>query len=262
MNPRIKLSIFMLLALATFSCDTNDIAQDALEIENNATQEIQSKTLGVTIDLEDDWHTTERLQNRMQWISYMTAQVLLRSADARTLFQNELDNSGGANVVKLENLLGDHVTDLSFYEEFADEFLLNYYGVEICNGIGRPRNRPSPPGTIGGVAPGTDYDAYLVSSYVAALLNMDCFEFYLPHGFAFLHTTGPGPTITSHIRSTAHPLNNATRSNEGFDHADACIVSEIEVDDDTNGFVLVVRPYRNTTCLYDKYYVNFEDFLN
>ena len=64
MNPRIKLSIFMLLALATFSCDTNDIAQDALEIENNATQEIQSKTLGVTIDSEDDWHTTERLQNR------------------------------------------------------------------------------------------------------------------------------------------------------------------------------------------------------
>ena len=265
MNPRIKLPTIILLVFVIFSCDTNDITEDTQGIENNTfPEESQSKTSRSPIVLEDDWHSIERFQNRMQWVSYITAQVLLKSADARTLFQNELNNSVSTNVVKLENLLGDDVTDLSFYQEFADEFLLNYHGVEICDGIGRPRNRPAPSetSTTGGVLPGADYDTYLVDAYVASLLNMDCLEFYLPHGFAFLHTTGSGLTLTSHIRSTAHPLTHGARSNKGFNHVNACIVSEIEVDDNTNGFVLVVRPYRNTNCLYDSYYVNFEDFLN
>jgi len=273
MGIKIKHSMLIFL-LIIISCETSDLTDEIATKESNEIQLHQNKDLKSSIIYKsiktnenyspsDNWDSTQRLHNRMQWVSYMTAQVLLRSEDARILFQNELDNSSVSNTVALEKLLDPNLANLSFYNEFVDEFLLNYHGSGTCDGIGRPRNRPTPPGDTGGATEPQDLDAYLANAYITALLERDCLEFYLPNGFIFIHSTGPGPILSSHIRSTAHPLSAIATSNDAFNHINSCFVDEITVDNSTNGFVILVRPYRsNTGCLYENYYVDFEDFLN
>lgn len=258
MNTTIKLCLTLTVTLVLTSCDTPETSDETIKNEALLKKETANRSLE-----EVDWDNPEEFENQMQWISYMAAQVLLRSEEARQLFQNEIYNSSGSNTIPLENLIGSDIADLSFKNEFRDEFLTNYHENNPCDGIGKPRNRPKPPGTIGGTAPGVDPNDYLVHHYYSVILDGNCLELYMPNGFAFLQATGTFNNVNIPIKTTAHPL-TFDNFNSGFIHNNACSVQEIDViDNSSSGLIIATRPYRNNSnCLYDKYSMNFEDFLN
>lgn len=248
-----------MISIVVSSCNINDIEEDSeiLVIEKQKTL-IENKTALRLSTLNDD----EALQNRMQWVSYMTAHVIIHNVEARNQFRYEANNVSPASIIPLKNLI-DNPLNTTFKDAFKDVFLYNYYTTSPCTDGGRPRGRPQPVGVIGGVVPDAEFDTLLFNAYVYSLLEHDCFEFYLPNGFFFLESTDTSNPTNNPIFSTAHPLNDSN-NNYGFKNFNSCSVEEVEISDSTFGFVLVVRPFRNSTgCLYSDYPgIEFENFLN
>lgn len=251
---KILFKLFLCSLLFVFSCNTEDIQEEPIQPESMNRQ--------AGLDAGSLTPEEETLENRMQWVSYMTAQTLLESGEARRAFQNELDATGALTTVSFDAIFGDQVIDLSFFNEFRDQFFYYYNqqpgdSNDPCDGNGRPNGSPKPPGTIGGSSNNAIFEFY-----ISSLLTDDCFEFYLPHGFAYLEPVGNQNGFGSPILSTAHPL-NFEPSNEGYKHETKCIVSSMDIDDSTPGFIIVVRPYRaGVVCTYDDYLMDFEDFLD
>lgn len=255
MKNTIKLVFTLLLLINVYSCET----EETLE------QETQSETLerrgnGDGIEVLNNPAAIE-IENRMQWVSYMTAQVILRDSGARQEFKDEVEDSGALNAFPIRNLLENDGRNLSFKREFRIEFFYHFnntYGEnseDPCDGTGRPEGRPKPTGVLGGMSLDVIYQMYILS-----LLNDNCFEFYLPNGYAPLAPLGSSGFIVP--KSTAHPMTNAI-SNEGFSHTSACYVSSITVDDNTPGVIIVVRPFTDGIgCTYYDFLIDFEDFLD
>lgn len=260
MKITIQLFLFSLLFLSINACNTDELLEENMESKILITEE----RLGI---VQQNNEKEESLENKMQWIAYITAQALLESGEARRVFRDELNATGTPTTVSLRDLIGHTVTDASFLSEFKNQFLY-YYHIDSgtsdagCDGSGRPNGRPKPPGTIGGIPPGTDFNSYIFDLYVASILNDDCLEFYLPNGFMYIESIGNSNPMNTPIKSTAHPLRNET-SNEGFYHTSTCFVTPITINDSIPGFVLVNRPFReDIVCPYDEYAIDFEDFLN
>ena len=249
MKNIIKISTILLLLFCVYSCETEDIV-----IQNTVSESFSRKS-GVVTEQSSE---SIDLENKMQWVSYMTAQILLNKIDARDDFNDVVVNLGGLNSFPLSTLLEAEYGSEAFIQAFRDEFFLNYNigngANDPCNGVGRPDGRPLPTGTLGGMP-----DDAIFSAYISTLLEDDCLEFYLPNGYAPIGGVGGGPSA---IKSTAHPLTNAI-SNDGFNHDSACFVSTMTINDNTPGIAIVVRPFRNTTnCTYYDYLINFVDFLD
>lgn len=237
-----------------YSCETEELQKGNTQSEtlnyNRGVIESNIETIDSAIDIE----------NRMQWVAYMTAQVVLRDQDARNQFIAELESSSSFNSFHIENLLGNNVLNQSFKNEFEIEFNYHYnytpgQGSDPCDGIGRPQGRPTPTGAVGGVPVGTTpFDLY-----VSSLLNENCFEFYLPN----YSSLAPIRDLRlDNVKSTAHPMTDRVDRNQGYNHFTACYVSTITIDDNTPGVVILVRPYRNSNnCTYSDYFFHFENFL-
>lgn len=257
---KIKGVLFLLITFIMTSCNVNDIEieeeSENLVFEKHKIENINKNALR-SRNVKD-----EALQNRMQWLSYITAHTIINDVNARNQFRNEANNSTPLNIITLENLINNPVNS-SFKDAFKDVFLYNYYTTTPCTNGGRPRGRPQPVGVIGGIAPGSDFDTLIFNNYISSLLENNCFEFYLPNGFFFLQSTGISNPTNNPVLSTAHPLNNSD-SNYGFKSFNTCSVEDVNIDNSTSGLILVVRPFRSdNNCSYSDYSViNFEDFLS
>ncbi|RZN84763.1 MAG: hypothetical protein EVB11_01545 [Winogradskyella sp.] len=262
MKVILKLSLILLLFSCFYSCETEEIQEDNIETKLLSNKSPIREELEVPQGLEEPID----LENRMQWISFMTVQVLLRNNDARDQFRDEVLISGTSNAFHIKALLNPDVRNETFKDEFRVVFYLYYNENDVCDGIGRPRGGPKPPGNIGG----DPYDPNAPPSpspfdlYLSSILYDDCLEFYLPNGFNPLIGIG-GTGGMAFAKSTAHPLTNAT-TNIGYHHVNSCLVSEITIDNSTLGPIIVVRPLAlvaaTLSCSYNNYPVDdFEDFL-
>ncbi len=193
------------------------------------------------------------LENKMQWVSYLTAQVLLKDEPARKEFVNLLSNRS-PKVIKLQDILRFDSENNSFREAFEVEF--NYYQTE-GNDCGRPEGRPKP--NTQGLRSEVTYSAF--NSYISSLLEDECLELYMPNGFNsnFEAISSIPPTS---ITTSAHPLVIPSKFNRGFIHKGRCQIEKSIVSSVTMGTVIIVRPYRLINgCSYKKYSgINFQDF--
>lgn len=251
MKTTFKLFLSALLLVTVFSCNLENIEEESV---NSEIQE--RKTLSEDIDAITDGKE-ESLHNKMQWASYITAQTLLNSSDARDQMRDALIASGSINTLNLSDLLSENLANQSFRDEFRAqfEFYLNIHVNDPCSGVGRPEGTPRPTGTLGGMP-----ETLLFDIYVSSLIYEDCLEYYMPNGYVLIPITSPGPD--SLIKSTAHPLDTSP-TNVGYSHTSRCYVAEIDVDDFTTDIIIVVRPYRDDFgCTYEEYDVDFEEFLD
>lgn len=271
MKTILKLFAALFIFVCFFACTTDELQEETSTnklTEENTSISLSGPMNSFGIETDDDESKEIDLENRMQWISYITAQAIMRSNDAKQQFENEVTNSGSAKAFQIANLLDDNVLDSSFKDEFRDVFYLYYDSEFSCTGNGKPKGGPTPPSPIGGTAPGT-IPPTPFELYVSSILYDDCFEFYLPNGFsplAAMNGSSTGGAVF--LRSTAHPLTNAS-SNEGYYHSNTntsnCSVTEITANDNTGGPLIVIRPVitNSSQCTYDKYSVNnYEEFLD
>ncbi|EDP72171.1 hypothetical protein FBALC1_13757 [Flavobacteriales bacterium ALC-1] len=259
MKLKLKLPLILLVLVFLYSCETEEIQEQSSTIESikKKDSDIYKKDPNVRAEID--------LENRMQWISYMTAQTLLRDDDARQQFENEVVNSGTYNAFHIKALLKENVQNASFKNEFRDVFYLYYNEEDLCDTGGRPRGGPTPPSPIGGIPPGTIPPSPF-ELYIDSILHDDCFEFYLPNGYNPLVAVGGGSGGQIVLKSTAHPLNDDAHNDGYYHNGSYCYnASEISINNNTFGIIIMVRPLRVTigNCTYDDYSVNnFEDFLD
>ncbi|CAL2055169.1 hypothetical protein [Tenacibaculum sp. 190524A05c] len=199
---------------------------------------------------------TNLLENKMQWFSYITTEVLMTSYEARQEFQAILNSSSTANVIKLSALLSSGANNTNFMSVFESKFDFYQYSNQE-DGTVRPNERPRP-GTGGGpgLAPGSsEFELYLSS-----LLYEDCLELYLPNGFI---SFGLNSNDITSILSSAHPLSSDDHNDEAYLFLNTYAETKTSVNENTSGNIIITRPYKNRgNCLYLDYInIDFTDFL-
>ncbi len=242
------------MLLLVISCENGE-SIDSDRIESIKYLKAEKHALDIpTSDFESE---KEAFENRMEWIAYMTAQLLLKNNASKQQFIDAMNNSVHTNVVKLEELLSSSVDNQSFISDFETEF--NFYQEEEVSryGCSRPSGRPTPPNPPSVAA--ADFQPTDFELYVSSLLNDDCLELYMPNGY----NDGIASESLVVIKSTAHPLDDYN-SNYGYVHVGVCNILEEIIDKFSNGNIIVVRPYRKfNVCTYEEYAdVNFRNFLN
>ena len=182
---KIKSLLIMLVALVVYSCSTNDINEEITDSETFNKEVIKNSKKNETNDT-NSYRTIDEIEDlglRMLWVSYMTAEVIMKDDYARRQFEEEFDATGGTNVVRLENLLSVDAPFDHFREAFKQEFLYHYHnndgdGYSPCTGSGggKPSGRPSPLTDGGGFILDDDE---LFNRYVNELLDDECLEYFL-----------------------------------------------------------------------------------
>ena len=255
------LFFLFLTTLFIFSCSKDQIVDNDINLEepvlqNQVSQETKTNRNN---SRETEEVIRRKLLNKMEWISYITAQVLNRSANARVEFREQLGNPNSSTALSLNSMLGNPSVNRQFRAEFKRIFIQNYMasGGSCTNG-GHPEGGPHPNGELGGRS-SIDYDQ-IFEDYISSLLDDDCLEYYLPNGFAYFESTTNNNS--SPIKSTSHPL-STSRVNSGFLFNDIvfCTVEPIRITGATTGIIIVVRPFRSPNCFYNEYDFDFNDFL-
>ena len=247
-----KLAFALLIIINIQSCEKENVND-----ETNS-QNIQKTDMYARGKAEAQVHIsdTEALENNMQWVAFMTAQILIKEVDGANQFVN-LCNSGMINndhaIVKLSDLLSIQQTDQSFRDAFEHEFnIFNDYVQNPCENQGKPKLRPTPPpcDPMPCALPNQTFEAY-----IDYLLEEHCLEIYVTAGL----------DLSQNIFSSAHPM-NTTNMNIGFEHYDSneCNVNQISIHGSVIGNIydnlIVVRPYRAADeCDYDEF-SEIEDF--
>jgi len=229
--------LIIMLFFAFFSCEK----PNEIEIVETSEEE-NSNSAHRDIDLPT---SAEILENDMEWAAYLTAQAILTNESAKAQFMSALSNSEFVNIVRIEDLLGPNLINLSFRNAFEERF--NYF--DNLPDCGRcPGGRLDKPEQV---------NCSGFCSYLKVLLNENCLEIVLPNGF--------NPNI-SVVSSTAHPL-NLDAFNDAYIHTEDDvtyrIINNINVSTFTNP--LVVRPFIDVLngCKYDAYSeLNFTYFLH
>ena len=258
MKIKFKALLFLALIFCSQSCEKESIKED-----NTSLELIKYEPLTNINSKSNKSVNIISLEDKMQWLSFMIAKVLLNDADTRQAVQTELDNSAGSSAIPLSNLIRESLT-MQPNPDFNDEFRTEFYYQYNNPACGRPgSHRPKPIIDPGGWPPPPPESPYpIYDSYVNDLLLNNCFEVYFPNGITYLQIIGSnsGPNYTI---STAHPLNQDS-SNIGYRIEGNCRGTNVDVNNSTMGIVVVVRPYEDGTyvCDYDKYDVNdFTGFL-
>lgn len=240
--------LYMLCIVAVgFSCSQeNELEFENAPINNTSTSKITTTPNNLASDPFED---------QLQWVSFITANVILNKPDAREEFIAQIGRVD-PDVVKLEDILVDRS---AFETAFKQQFLF-YNGItdDRCSGGTKdPKGNPKPPGAIGG-CPEDSCLSNLYEEYIEYLIEQNCIEIYIPNGYTM---------TTIMIHSTAHPL-----TNDGFNEAyivpEQCdgefIISPFNINSLNN--VLIARPYRgnDAACSYSEYshITNFTDFLD
>lgn len=259
--------LFVCIIFITIAC--NNDAND-LEIFTNKQQkyELHGKLINsFQID------TISIFQKKLQWISYISAQVIMKESSNRIELFNHLQ---GRETITLNELIGED-SNLNFKTEF-----LNILREHID--LSPPDRDPihgtqSPPKPLitceddlgDCLFPGTvNLTEIAVQFFLQSVLEQNCIELYFPEGLSPLININLPYSITS----TAHPLNHNS-FNFGYHHS-----STVSSRSDDNGVtetymintsyldilndnVIVARPYINeTNCIYPEYLlINFHTFL-
>jgi len=213
----------------------------------------------------------EVLENRMQWLSFISTKLIRHNTEYQNLFINEL---GSGSTIDASALIGTGPFATDFKVEFRDELIDYILGVVPDPDDELSKPPPPPINGPGGFGPSAEVLADEIIDYLA---NIHCIELYFPKGFD-LSSEEPHS-----ITSTAHPLNNSLE-NEGYkrlyvgvtipDNPDQTFVTfdaTVNADylnDPLNTLIVVARPVRSlivhggTDCTYTEYSeVDFEDFL-
>ena len=220
--------LVVMLLFVFFSCETtSDFELHESSIENN-----EHHNTNRSIDLPTE---TELLENNMEWAAYLTAQAIITDRNARLQFIATLNSSSTTNVIKLEDLLGSHVINPAFRIAFEERFT---YFANLPDCLKCPGGRLDKPEH-------TNCSGFC--TYLQELLDDNCLEIYLPHGFNTLYTT---------VSSTAHPLNTDPH-NDAYIHLTDDVVFASINNLNLYSFKnpLVVRPYVDPLhgCKYDDY---------
>ncbi len=228
------------LALLLFSCESNDV-------EFNETQEFQQKEVVTNASRTNTITHTERLERRMEWLSFLIAHAIFNDSDAESEFVAAFYSTGNmTNVIPLESLLGEGQENSAFRNAFEMSYNeYRYTPLCFC-----PGGSLHPDCTID--CSGSTCEGFC--KYLEIILEENCFEIYLPNQYMM-------PASDHYVRSTAHPV-NTDDFNDCYvrGHRD---VSLVEVNsgnfkDFTN--LIVVRPYRDSVdhCSYEL--IDVEDF--
>lgn len=290
-----KLTPYVVASFLTLfiGCQTDDALLES-DATNLSIQQEQKE-----IQLEDDIQNRNfdpvysmtpeaiELERKMQWVAYITADVLFNDGVARNEFVNELYgvNTPIKPSILLNEVLGSQV-DIhnSFKAAFRNSYrniLLDIYQITTVECPGGATERP-PTGSGGGngspiftddlnqrVVTIPDIDA-LVDEFMSYIVTQECLEIYFPVGIT------NSPEYAS-ITSTAHPLIARASESIGYRRYTTQItcgeVNEIEYQDvnreyltSTDGPIVIVRPTRfsptQTSCDYTAYTFDFTAFMN
>ena len=263
---KLLISCFLFLFL---SCESNMETIETIELENETTILKGRITNLGSIDPHAGF------QKKLQWVSYIAAEVIMSDSSYRQEIYNYLQ---GRETATLEELIGRNST-LNFKDQFISilrDFLSLYPG----------RDEPvlgtqSPPlpiitcdeelgeeclAPINGDVTGT-----LTTIFLTSILENNCIELFFPDGINPL----VNQNLPFSITSTAHPL-NYDDFNYGFMHSSVTSatsddngVTEINYVDNNylntvTDNVIVARPYtNNSTCTYPEFLlINLSAFLN
>jgi hypothetical protein len=248
--------IAFFLAVILIACTTENS-----EFEKNEFIEVSSKNGNGQIDV---------LHTGLYMTSYLVGRVLLRHTGARRQAVNNRNNM----VIGLTNLLDVNNPDQTFRIAFDYE-IRDYYSE-----LGEPQ-AVGPPGSGGGIIPKIDtMDEFIFSSFPSSpscsfvsssllieFIDENCLELFVP-------ITLNLKLIGSTVHITPHPLNEGVLSagyklwqnpflvnpgkNEGEPYAFDGSNVVIEPFSNLPSNFVVVRPIRNTNCLYN--YVPVVDF--
>jgi len=273
-------------------CQTDDISPESDVLQLSIQQEqketqveypIQNKSSNPVYSLTPE---TIELERKMQWVAYITADVLFNDGIARNEFINQLygPSSSMKPFIHLNDVLG---TQIDIHDPFKTAFknsykniLLEVYQITTIECPGGATERP-PTGSGGGnVSPISighsnqrsvsipDIDA-LVEEFMNYVVTEECLEIYFPIGIS--NSLG-----YTNITSTAHPLIARANENLGYKRfvSSGCLEgNEIVYQDvnqgyanSTNGPIVIVRPTRfsptQTSCDYTAYTFDFTTFMN
>ncbi len=261
---KLIVSVSLLVLLA---CEGNTEIIEEIEAEN-----IEKELKGRRIPFQNN--TNAKLQKKLQWVSYITAQVIMSDNSNRIEFFNALQ---GRKVITLHELIGEH-SNLNFKSQFKN-VLRSYIQKDP------PKKDPifgtqSPPHPIITcdedveeicLMPPGAYNEGATNAFLRSILEKNCIELYLPEG---LHPL-VNQNLPYSITSTAHPLSHDS-FNSGFRHSSIAspksdpngVLSVSNVSQNYLGIitdnVIVARPYKNSSnCTYQEYLLlNFTTFLN
>lgn len=250
------LRLLVLLLIVNFSsCSKEEVVE--LDEETSITN---TENLSRALPPSETAMSSGISTNAMQWAAYLTAQVFMNSNEGRAQFLEEY-NASGTGVVKLSDLLDDHVQDQSFKNAFRAQYSVYAYSelpysCDQLNNV-RTSDRPTPP-TIPSGGDDENYFGEIYGEFLNAIVNNNCLEFYLPNGYNPLGRT---------IISSAHPLLDQNFNNEAYRHSSSCNISNVTINGLSKSNVIIVRPFRNaisvtSTCSYSEFDFNFTDFLN
>ncbi|PHS67154.1 MAG: hypothetical protein COB12_04470 [Flavobacterium sp.] len=215
------------------------------------------------------------LEDRMQWVSYVTTSVLYYEEDARNNFLNTIANN---ETMALENLIGGSVMSSVFKTKFL-EYLYLYSSPEYPQGdlfnacpdgtIDEPLWPPfTTGGDNGGDLIGIDPTQDAVDGFMNYILNENCIELYFPNQLLIYNQE------SFRVTSTAHPLSTATVNEAYLRYGYLEILEQnctaVEQFTITQNHimhpsynVIVTRPYVSNTCEYTEYSgIDFTEFLS
>ncbi|TCI94860.1 hypothetical protein [Tenacibaculum sp. M341] len=278
----ISKSIFSLLLCCTFFACTNNtenlVTEETLEIQSKASKSKIGPLLGGPLSSE-----ITDFDNQLQWSSYIAARVVLGNQQAREEVYTKLN---GENVISLNDLIGRQV---GFDSPFKSGFyaLLRQYILLDVDFSSIPRVNPvhgnqSPPrpiptkvsdsGSSAFGVPVSSFVDFLVTAFVADMVDNNCLELYFPKGFSL----EPFSNSTSIVVSSAHPL-----IQEGFNvgylqtarplsgsneiSSTSILVNDQLLANSSLENIIIIRPYRELnleeSCTYPDYVEDFTIFM-
>ncbi|MDC7997406.1 hypothetical protein [Gilvibacter sediminis] len=259
----------LLLLVVVSSCEKEVI--DQTEINPN-TEALTLKTTALEKSMSDN----ELLENRMEWLAFLSAKVLDNDASKITQINNLMS---AANTIKLKDLFGSQ--NPGFETAFRELLWREIYVVHpdpdhdrdkpippiggsggngfIENVVLDPANLAKADETLGGDGLNTNDEQ--VEAFMDYLQNQHCLELYFPNGQIFYNAFGlVANNPNNYITTTAHPLNsdsfnagikrkhkNMPYTSDGY--TASVTVNPAYVSAETN--IIVARPfYFGSNCSY------------
>jgi hypothetical protein len=252
-----KSLLLPVLLLVLFACEKNT--------EDLNTDRKQQNTL-----LEKGFSTItpeERLQNIMQWTSFITAEAIHNNYGAGNEFIASLTpinlGSPSKKVVFNDLFTANNPEFMAAFESVFISYESNNWIHSNDTECGKPRGgEPLPPAT-GGIDDECTSESYLYCKFIQAITDLYCLEFYLPTGYQ-INQLGTNNPVT--ITSSAHPL-NGSNSNFSYIHPGCQIGNNIINNANFEHHInpLIARPYTSTgmlSCNYGgEYIIDFTAFL-
>ena len=191
------ISLLCLSLLLVFSCQKDELneTQSIDKLEN--TEATRDKG-----DNEEPLTEAEQFESMLQWISYITAEVLITDGgNAEEEFVDAL-NASMSNAIEIGDLLGFDKDDTEFYQAFRARYLYHLT-------VGDPGDPEGPGGsspTLWPAAGGTGGDLWHL--FLVAINDNNCLEYYLPNGY---------DRTMNIITTTGHPITTAL-TNDAYSH--------------------------------------------